>query len=212
MLAFDGDFQPDGSLKGQIGSGLAGVVPFTATRTSDTAVVDPNAEGGKLTRVTDPQQPFRFSGTDATGKTVDQNSPEFKGKAVIVDIFGTWCPNCHDEAPVLEALYRKYQAQGLEIVALAYEYTDDAARNQRLMSIYRDKYGLTFPMLLAGTTADGQIAKTLPQLVDFGAFPTTIFLTAPGACMRSTPAFPGRRPERNTKKCSSRWINSRRKS
>ncbi len=180
VLAFDGDFQPDGSLKGQIGSGLAGVVPFTATRTSDTAVVDPNAEGGKLTRVTDPQQPFRFSGTDATGKTVDQNSPEFKGKAVIVDIFGTWCPNCHDEAPVLEALYRKYQAQGLEIVALAYEYTDDAARNQRLMSIYRDKYGLTFPMLLAGTTADGQIAKTLPQLVDFGAFPTTIFLDRTG--------------------------------
>jgi hypothetical protein len=63
---------------------------------------------------------------------------------------------------------------------LAYEYTDDAARNQRLMAIYRAKYGLTFPMLLTGTTADGQIAKTLPQLVDFGAYPTTIFLDRTG--------------------------------
>ncbi len=111
---------------------------------------------------------------------MDQSSPEFKGKAVIVDIFGTWCPNCHDEAPVLEELYRKYHEQGLEIVGLAYEYTDDAARNSRLLGIYRAKYGITFPMLLAGTVADGQIAKTLPQLVDFGAYPTTIFLDRSG--------------------------------
>ena len=82
--------------------------------------------------------------------------------------------------PVLEALYRKYHAEGLEIVGLAYEYTDDAERNQRLMRIYRDKYRLTFPMLLAGTTAEGQIATTLPQLVDFGAYPTTIFLDRGG--------------------------------
>jgi thiol-disulfide isomerase/thioredoxin len=179
VLAFDGVFLPDGSLKGQMG-GVASLTPFTAKRSSDSALVDPNVQGGTLTRVKDPQEPFRFSGLDANGKTVDQDSPEFKGKAVIVDIFGTWCPNCHDEAPVLESLYRRYHAQGLEIVALAYEYTDDAARNQRLMAIYRAKYGLTFPMLLTGTTADGQIAKTLPQLVDFGAYPTTIFLDRTG--------------------------------
>ena len=179
-LAFDGVFLPDGTLKGQIGSGLKGVQPFTAERSTGTSAVDPNVQGSQLTRVSDPQQVFRFTGVDPSGKTVDQSSPEFKGKAVIVDIFGTWCPNCHDEAPVLEELYRKYHEQGLEIVGLAYEYTDDAARNSRLLGIYRAKYGITFPMLLAGTVADGQIAKTLPQLVDFGAYPTTIFLDRSG--------------------------------
>lgn len=180
VLAFDGEFLPDGSLKGRIGSGVTGSSAFTAERSSDSAAVDPNIQGAKLTRVKDAQQPFRFRGIAASGKTVDQDSAEFKGKAVIVDIFGTWCPNCHDEAPVLEALYRKYHAEGLEIVSLAYEYTADAERNQRLMRIYRDKYLLTFPMLLAGTTAEGQIATTLPQLVDFGAYPTTIFLDRGG--------------------------------
>ena len=107
---------------------------------------------------------------------MDQSSPEFKGKPLIVDIFGTWCPNCHDEAPVLEELYRKYHDQGLEIVGLAYEYIDDTARNLRQLGIYRTKFGLTFPLLLAGTTDEGQIAKTLPQLVNFGAFPTSIFI------------------------------------
>ncbi len=56
---------------------------------------------------------------------------EFKNKVVIVDIMGTWCPNCHDEEPLLVDLYNRYHKDGLEIVGLAYEYTDDAAQNAR---------------------------------------------------------------------------------
>ncbi len=126
VLALDGSCSPDGSLKGQIG-GVKSSTPFTAERTSDPAAANPNALAGSLTKVKDPQQPFRFSGVDQSGKTIDQDSPEFKGKPVIVDIFGTWCPNCHDEAPLLEQLYRKYHTQGLVIVGLAYEYVDDTA-------------------------------------------------------------------------------------
>ncbi len=179
VLALDGVFQPDGSLKGQIG-GVKSVAAFTAERSKDVNAADPNRLAGSLTGVKNLQEPFRFSGVDGSGKTVNQDSPEFKGRPVIVDIFGTWCPNCHDEAPLLEQLYRKYQAQGLVIVGLAYEYVDDAARDLRQIAIYRDKYGLTFPLLLAGTTDQGQIAKTLPQLVHFGAYPTSVFLDRKG--------------------------------
>ncbi len=179
VLALDGDFQPDGSLKGQL-AGTASSVPFMAKRSKDVVTADPNVQAGDLTRVKDPHQPFRFGGMDQSGKAVDQGSAQFKGKAVIVDIFGTWCPNCHDEAPILEQLYRRYHSQGLEIVGLAYEYSDDNARNLRQIGIYRDKYGITFPLLLAGTTDEGEIEKTLPQLVNFGAYPTTIFLDRDG--------------------------------
>jgi thiol-disulfide isomerase/thioredoxin len=179
VLAMDGEFAADGSLKGQIG-GIKALSAFTAERAKDAAAADPNALAGGLTHVKDPQEPFRFSGVDQSGKKVDQSNPEFKGKPVIVDIFGTWCPNCHDEAPLLEQLYRKYQAQGLVIVGLAYEYIDDTPRNLRQIGIYRDKFGITFPLLLAGTTDQGQIGKTLPQLVNFGAYPTTVFLDRNG--------------------------------
>ncbi len=179
VLALDGEVEPDGSLKGQIG-GVVSVAPFTAERAQDAAAADPNLLAGSLTRVKDPQQPFQFSGVNSSGRTINQDSSEFKGKPVIVDIFGTWCPNCHDEAPLLEQLYRKYQSQGLVIVGLAYEYVDDTARDLRQIALYRDKYGLSFPLLLAGTTDEGQIAKTLPQLVHFGAYPTTVFLDREG--------------------------------
>ena len=178
-IALDGDFQPDGTLKGHQG-GIKALEPFTAVRSQGATTADPNALAETLTKVKDPQQPFRYSGVDQSGKLVDQDSPEFKGKPVIVDIFGTWCPNCHDEAPVLEKLYRKYHEQGLEIVGLAYEYIDDRPRNLHQIDIYREKFGLTFPLLLTGTTDQGQIAKTLPQLENFGAFPTSIFVDRSG--------------------------------
>ena len=190
VLAMDGEFAPDSSLKGQIG-GVKALSAFTAERSKDAAAADPNALAGGLTHVKDPQEPFHFSGVDQSGRTVDQSSPEFKGKPVIVDIFGTWCPNCHDEAPLLEQLYRKYQAQGLVIVGLAYEYIDDTPRNLRQISIYRDKYGITFPLLLTGTTDQGQIQKTLPQLVNFGAYPTTIFLDRNGRVRAIHAGFAG---------------------
>jgi thiol-disulfide isomerase/thioredoxin len=178
-MALDGDLQADGTLKGQEG-GIVALEPFTAERRKGNTTADPSTLAETLTKVKDPQQPFRFSGIDASARTLDQSSPEFAGKPLIVDIFGTWCPNCHDEAPVLEKLYQKYHDQGLQIVGLAYEYTDDTPRNLKQIEIYRAKFGITFPLLLTGTTDPGQIAKTLPQLEGFGAFPTSIFIDRSG--------------------------------
>ena len=189
-MAIDGDFQPDGGLKGQQG-GIKALEPFTAERSKDVTSVDPNVLSETLTRVKDPAEPFRFSGVDASGKTLNQDSPEFKGKPLIIDIFGTWCPNCHDEAPVLEKLYRKYHDQGLEIVGLAYEYTDDTARSLQQIGIYREKFAITFPLLLSGTTDSGQIAKTLPQLEHFGAFPTSIYVDRSGRVRAILAGFTG---------------------
>jgi thiol-disulfide isomerase/thioredoxin len=190
VMAIDGKFLPDGTLKGQQG-GIVALEPFTAERRKDKATADPNALAETLTKVKDPQQPFTFSGIDQSGNRVDQSSPEFQGKPLIVDIFGTWCPNCHDEAPVLEKLYQKYQEEGLQIVGLAYEYVDDTPRNLKQIEIYRAKFGLTFPLLLAGTTDAGQIAKTLPQLEGFGAYPTSIFIDRSGHVKAILAGFTG---------------------
>ena len=191
VMALDGVFESASSLKGQEG-GIRSVSSFTAECGKHVAsAADPNVLSETLTAVKDPNEPFRFSGVDAAGKTVNQDSPEFKGKPLIIDIFGTWCPNCHDEAPVLENLYRKYHDQGLEIVGLAYEYIDDPQRDFKQIAIYREKFGITFPLLLAGTTDEGQIAKTLPQLVNFGAFPTSIYIDRSGKVHAILAGFTG---------------------
>ncbi len=135
---------------------------------------------GSYTSVKDPNEPFVFEGVGLDGKRVASTDPRFDGKVVLLTITGTWCPNCHDEAPVLVDLYKRYKDQGLEVVGLAYEYTGNVERDLELLKIYAQRHSIDFPLLLAGTTEPGEIARTLPQLVNFGAYPTTIYLNRDG--------------------------------
>jgi thiol-disulfide isomerase/thioredoxin len=177
ILLLRAALQPDGSLKGNLLE-PGRVVPFTATRQgAEAARMGLEAQAEQLTGVWEKQEPLHFSGVDlATGRRM--TDADFAGKAVILDIFGTWCPNCHDEASLLADLQRRHQAEGLAVVGLAFEYTDDAARNRRVLGIFGKKYGLTFPLLLGGATGD--VEKQLPQLVNFSSFPTTVFLDRHG--------------------------------
>jgi thiol-disulfide isomerase/thioredoxin len=177
-LRLDGHFVSFDRIEGVFHVAPATALNFVATRSASSAPGFQEAE--HLTSVENLSVPFRFQGTDASGATITQDAPGFHGKVVLLDIFGTWCPNCHDEAPVLQSLYAQFHSRGLEVVGLSYEYVDDRARNQRLLQIYRNKYSIAFPLLLAGTTDSGQISTTLPQLRNFGAYPTTIFLDRHG--------------------------------
>jgi len=176
-LRLDGRLVVPGRIEGvfHIAPGVA--LNYVATATGASTGFE---ESEHLTSVAHPSEPFRFHGADASGAIITQADPRFRGKVVLLDIFGTWCPNCHDEAPVLQSLYAQFHARGLEIVGLSFEYVDDRARSQRLIQVYRSKYHIDFPLLLAGTTDAGQIGKALPQLRNFGAYPTTIFLDRHG--------------------------------
>ena len=177
LLRMDGRVVSENRIEGVFHERAGTALNFVATRT---ATAEGFAEAERTTTVADAGEPFRFHGTDAEGKEVTESDPRFHGKVVLIDIFGTWCPNCHDEAPLLASLYEQYHAKGLEIVGLDYEYVNDPERSRRLISVYRKKYNITFPLLLAGTTDPGDVEKSLPQLRHFGAFPTTIFLDRHG--------------------------------
>ncbi len=89
---------------------------------------------------------------------------------------GSWCPNCHDEAELLVDLYRRYRQQGLEIVALGFEYTGDSERDRNQLRAFARRHGIEYAMLYAGTTEEGQVQRVLPQLANFASYPTTLFL------------------------------------
>jgi thiol-disulfide isomerase/thioredoxin len=129
------------------------------------------------TRVKDPTEPFRFSFPDLTGKVVSNTDEKFRHKVVIVNITGSWCPNCHDEAPFLAELYKKYRSLGLEIVAVDFEDAEQLKKLTRLPAFIK-KYGIDYTYLLAGETKELQ-AK-FPQAENLNAWPTTFFLGRDG--------------------------------
>lgn len=169
--------QPDGSLK-LVLTDNAGPVELQALRPAaaanlGVAPTDPTRHTG----VANPDEPFRFAFKDLSGREVSNADRRFRGKVVLVNVMGSWCPNCHDEAPFLEALYRKYGKAGLEIVALDFEQRDQLADPQRLKAFLRE-YGITYTILLAGEPKD--VAAKLPQASNLNAWPTTFFLGRDG--------------------------------
>ncbi|MGH7536625.1 MAG: TlpA disulfide reductase family protein, partial [Gemmatimonadales bacterium] len=109
------------TLHGVFHAGLRTQTPWVATRSSGAPHLKAPTE---VTRG-DTTAPFRFAFPDLAGRLVTNQDPRFRGKVVLVDVFGTWCPTCHDAAPHLVRLHRRYHGRGLEIVGLAYEVTGD---------------------------------------------------------------------------------------
>jgi thiol-disulfide isomerase/thioredoxin len=146
------------------------------------------ADADKHTTVKDPNQPFPFSFPDLNGKIVSNTDPQFRGKVVLINITGSWCPNCHDEAPFLASLYDKYHKQGLEIVALSFEEADQLKNPTRLRAFMKE-YGIKYTVLLGGETETAK--EKLTQAVNWDAWPTTFFVGRDGLVRGAHAGFPG---------------------
>ncbi len=140
------------------------------------------------TRMKDPSARFAFSFPDLTGKVVSNTDPQFDGKVVIVAIGGSWCPNCHDEAPFLESLYQQFHSKGLEIVNLSFEEEHQVKAPERLRAFIA-KYGLTYTVLVAGDT--DQLDEKVPQAVNLNCWPTSFFLGRDGRVREIHAGFAG---------------------
>ena len=175
------------TLRGIFHAGLKAQTTFMAVRARGPSPLKPPTEVTKADTTT----PFHFAFRDVNGVLVRSDDPRFRGKVVVIDAFGTWCPTCHEAAPTLVELYRTRHAEGLELVGLAYEVSGDSAVDGALVRRYRDKFGIPFPLLLAGTNDVDEAAATLPQLEGFTAFPTTIFVGRDGRVRRVHAGFYG---------------------
>jgi thiol-disulfide isomerase/thioredoxin len=140
------------------------------------------------TSVKDPAEPFHFSFPDLNGHLVSNGDARFEGRVVIVSIMGSWCPNCHDEAPFLAALYRKYRGAGLEIVALSFEEAEQLKNPTRLRA-FIGQYGIEYTVLLAGE--QGELNAKLPQGINLNCWPTTFILGRDGRVRAVHAGFPG---------------------
>jgi thiol-disulfide isomerase/thioredoxin len=190
---FKATLTPDGALEGFVDFGLfdpKGKVVAKRLTAENKSSVASLPDPANYTRMKNPTEPFRFSVTDPDGKTISSTDERFKNKVVIVTITGSWCPNCYDEAPVLQEFYGRYRDRGLEVVALSFEYTGDAARDTKQVRAFAKHLGVTYPMLYAGSYEDTE--KKLPQLSNFGAYPTAIYVGRDGLVKRIHAGFEGK--------------------
>jgi thiol-disulfide isomerase/thioredoxin len=134
---------------------------------------------------------FRFK--DLEGKEVGITDERFKNKVVIIQLMGSWCPNCMDETAFLSDYYKKNKQRGIEIIALAYEYTTDVERSKRSLQSFQQRFGVTYPILNTGVavTDPQRTEKTLPQCTPIKSFPTSLVLDRKGKVRKIDTGFFG---------------------
>lgn len=169
---FDAAVNGDGSLAGDFWSRDTWHETWKATRDDDAILPD----GFTLTRVADPSAMDRLAYPDLDGKMRTLTDPEFFGQATILEVFGSWCPNCHDATVYLTELDKKYHDRGLRIVGLAFELTGEFERDAKQVRKFARRHGATYPMLIAGLADKDAATKQFPLLDRVRSYPTMIFL------------------------------------
>lgn len=171
----DGD-----KMTGTYYSGAKGKENWVAERNEQAALPLPASPVTEVKKTYEGGLNFSFKNID--GKTVSINDDRYKGKVVILQIMGSWCPNCMDETAFLSEYYRKNKDRGIEVIALAYELSTDEARSVQSLRKFQQKFNVPYEMLNTGVKASDpeKAEKTIPQVTALKNFPTTIFVDKEG--------------------------------
>ena len=111
-------------IKGDFYSGSTWHENWLAKRNDTFQLHDPES----LTYLKNPEEKIDFTFYNTQKQKVSLSDAKYKNKVVIIQIMGSWCPNCMDESAYLAKVYKQYNKKGLEIIALAYERTADSER------------------------------------------------------------------------------------
>lgn len=170
-------------------SGIAGVEEWTAKKNKNFTLPDvgnaPEMKEGFS------HLDFRFMDLDSVA--VSMKDERFTNKVVIVQLMGSWCPNCMDETNFLSNYYNTNKPQDLEIVAIAYENSTDFKRSQASVRKFQQRFGVKYPMLISGVSVADSLKteKTLPQLTSIKVFPTIIYIGKDGTVRKFHAGFYG---------------------
>jgi len=180
--------EDENTLKGKFWSGKGQPVDFISTRNPNFTL--PKAD--TLTYLKEGYETIAFEFPNLDGKLISLDNPKYDGKVRIVQLLGSWCPNCMDETDFLTELYSTYNPKGLEIIGLAYEQTEDFEDAKVRLERMKKRLNVEYEILFAGR-ADKQFAvQTLPMLSHVMSFPTTIFIDKTGKVRKIHTGFSGK--------------------
>lgn len=184
---FTASKQGENRLVGEYFSGKNWMEFWEAEKNENATLPDPES----LTYLKPGFDKIEFSFPDVNRKMVTLNDEKYKNKVVILQLFGTWCPNCMDETNFLVPWYNANKDRGVEIIGLAYERKPDFNYASERVKKMITKTGVKYDFVIAGTNDKDKASLTLPMLNKVAAFPTTIFIGRDGKVKKIHTGFAG---------------------
>ncbi len=193
MQGFDGQFgfvlkgeYKDKKLNLMLYSGKTWNKKLMAVKDINFELSDPE----KLTKVKG-DGVVKFEVEDLEGKKFTHEDPLIKGKPYIIQIYGSWCPNCLDEAKFLNAWKKKVSTE-IEIIPIGFEKANN--KKEAIGHIKRkiDKLGLKYKFYLGSYDKDKVgVLDILSFLENHLSYPTMIFVNRQGKVHKIHTGFSG---------------------
>lgn len=194
LSAFDGShaFLLNGTIKDQkvqgfFYSGKHYSTNFVATYNPNFELRDPDS----ITMLKGDSRDFTLDLKTLDGKNYHFPNDDTKGKVVIIQIMGTWCPNCMDETNYYKELYDKYHSKGLEIISIGYEAADSFEDQAKKILTLKQRKNLNFTFLVGGKASKGIASEQFSMLNEVISFPTSIYIGRDGEVKRIHTGFNG---------------------
>ena len=173
---FTGEIKGD-SINGIFYSGSKYRTTWTALRNENASLRDPDS----LSYLISKNQPFVFNhAKQLNGKSFLFSSANYQNKVVIIQIMGTWCPNCLDETKVLKELYNDLHPSGLEIISVCYEAEGGQKKQLLKLKEFKSRSKIPYTVLLGGLASKELASTDFGMLNQIMSFPTTIFIGKDG--------------------------------
>lgn len=182
---FTGEFV-EGKINGKFYSGKHYSGNWQAEKNEKFELKDPE----KITYLTS-DEGLSFDLKDLNGDSYVYPNSEMKDKVIIIQIMGTWCPNCLDETNFLSKMYQKYHSQGLEIISIGYETPNTFEEQAKKIQQLKDRHDLNFKFLVGGKADKAVVSNQFPMLNSISSFPTSIFIDRDGNVVKIITGFNG---------------------
>ncbi len=134
---------------------------------------------------------FHFELKDLQGNSFEYPNDYFNGKITIIQIMGTWCPNCMDETRYFKELKNKYRDQNLEIISIGYEIGSTFEEQAAKITALKKRLDLDFTFLVGGAANKDLASEQFKMLSHIISFPTAIFIGRDGKIKKIHTGFSG---------------------
>lgn len=177
LFGFDGAFSfifnfklASDKFKGQMLAGKSTNREISATRDNDFKLADPY----KMTKALH-KDPISFSAQSIEGRNIDIQ--KMKDKAKVIQIFGSWCPNCIDETKYFIKWRgeNKDKLDKIEFIAVAFENASSEKQALKNLKKLSHKMKIDYPVVLVDFNHSKKVTDFFP-IDKTRAFPTTIYL------------------------------------
>lgn len=153
------------------------LVALLVQRTFDSPQPSPTAAVGRIqgTGLTTWPKGLRPPSPQIRGRTLEDaplDLAQFRGKVVVVNVWGSWCAPCRQEAPELVRVAAETAAAGVRFVGI------DVRDNRAAARAFVRRYGLGYPSLF---DPDGRLLLAFRGTVPTQAVPSTVVIDADGA-------------------------------